>query len=177
MTKNTDWLRNWATQPHTTVKTTAWPKSSLLILFHIYHLSMKWYSPGVQPPPSLETTFSKSLDAGVKACTPPSVWAVIIWLGLCHIKPQPAKDSPEEKAERERGREICTTTHLCRAKIGTNQMAPHWMLPSASGHPSETPSQGFFFPSSSQTAATEPQTEKSVFFPQTNPTPAACSNL
>lgn len=43
--------------------------------------------------------------------------------------------------------EICTTTHLCRAEIGWKQMAAHWMLPSACGHPPEkiTSQGGFFF--------------------------------
>ena len=50
------------------------PKSSLLIPFHIHHLSMKRYSPGVQPPalpPSLGATFPKSLDAGGKGLQTP----------------------------------------------------------------------------------------------------------
>lgn len=67
----------------------------------------------LHPPPSLVTTIPKSLDAGVKACTPTSVWAVIIWLGLCHIKPRPAKDSPEEKAERGREKERSAPPPTC----------------------------------------------------------------
>lgn len=129
--KMTKTQTSWETEPLSCTPLWKLPlgqNPSFWSLFHIYHLSMKRSSPGIQPLPphrSLETTFPKSLDAGLKACTPPSVWALIIWLGLCHIKPWAVKDSPEEKAERDGEREMCTTTHLCRAKIVTNQMAPH----------------------------------------------------
>lgn len=104
------------------------------------------------PPPSLETTFSQI----------PGCWGEGLHTPLClscDYLPAISNLGQLKIPQRRKQREICTTTHLCRAKIGTNQMAPHWMLPSASGHPSKTP---FFF---HKLQWLNPKLRKVSFFP------------
>lgn len=91
---------------------------------------------------------------------------------LCHIKPQSVKDSPRGE-NRGRKSEIYTTTHLCKAKIGTNQMAPHWMLRCAR-IPLKDTITGLFF---HKMQGLNPLNWEKRVFPQTNSTSAACSNL
>lgn len=129
---------------------------------------MKLHSPGIQ---TSTTTiipwdnFSKSLDAGVKDCTPPCLSCDY----LAGALPYQTQLNTARGKSRAGKRKICTTTHLCRAAIGTNRMAPRWVLQSASGHPSKTPSQAFHF--SINCSAAAPLTE--IVYSAS----AACSNL
>lgn len=77
--------------------------------------------------------FPKSQDAGVKACThthPLSELWLFAWASA--ISKPGQSNIPQRRKPREE--EICATTHLCRAQIGTNQMPPHWMLPTPLKH-------------------------------------------
>lgn len=115
VTKTTDWLRNEGTQPFIAVKTTAWPKSFLFILLHIYHPSLKWCSPGVQTLSATTTASTLLWDNfaqipgcwGVKACkhTLSEMW-LFSWGSAIsntgHLKiPQRKKKSWEKEGQKD----------------------------------------------------------------------------
>lgn len=134
------------------MKTTARPKSSLLIPFHIYLLSMKRYSPGVQPPhppPSLETTFPKSLDTGVKACTHTLCLSCDYFGWGSAISNLGQLKIPQRRKQRARERERDLHHHPPVQGKDSNKLngTPLDAAISATGHPSKTPSQGLFFSS------------------------------
>lgn len=144
---------------------------------HIIHLcNNARHASNLYPLHSPETTIPKSLDAGVKARTATPVWAVIIWLGLCRIKPRPAKIPRRRKRMRD--------LHHHPPVQGRDRMEANGSTLDAAIC-SRTPpwknnitGRVFFFPFIICCDST-PNWEKCdfFFFPDTDPSPADCSNL